>query len=362
MIKQFVFSFLLFSWPLLALDLQLYSDRKVMAYQPKQEGANKTSGVEKKQEKEASSKEEGKILVQASVLYWKARVSDSMYAVSSQSRDFTLPYRSNLYEISLPFDPGLKVGAGYHSNHDSWTLDCLFTYFNTQKRVSTGSLPVGDLKNPTQFSSEVLNALLPGQSGALELYFQKAVSVYNLVFEDLALSLSKNYSSGQIAFIPEIALEAVYMKARQANTYSKGAVLGNNYLRVNRKNQFFGLGPEMKLTMRWGLLKHFSLEQSLLLSLLLGNLESDYKEKLSNSSSTFMRLSGRDHRLVPHIGSTLGASFDRPCNRFFSRIHAALLFEGQFFSNFNQKVSFGRDMDLQNLYLYGVTLNLGVDY
>jgi hypothetical protein len=356
MFKRFVFSSLIaFSVSLSSLDLRLYTDKETLAYAPKQEGVKKK--VEEKKEPE-----KGKLLLETSFLVWKARTSDSMYAVSAPKNDFSLPYRSSLYEMSFSFEPGFRVGAGWHSNHDSWTVGGLFTYFRTTQRSSVEMSSAGDLKNPSQFSSEVINSLLPGATGMVELYFQKAVSYYNLLFQDLSLSLSKSYLTGMVTFAPEIALEGVWLKGFQSSTYSKGQVLGNNYLRVNRKNRFAGLGPQTGLTMNWGLLKDWSLQQSLKASLLLGNLKSDYSEDLSNSLSTFMSLNGRDHRIVPHLSSTLGLGFDKTLKRFFSKIHADLLFEGHFLWNFNQKITFGRDMDFESLYLYGLSLNLGVDY
>ncbi|MCF7806277.1 MAG: hypothetical protein K9M07_05400 [Simkaniaceae bacterium] len=294
-------------------------------------------------------------------IYWKARTTDSMYAVRASSDAFALPYRSSLSEVDFNFDWGVRFGAGWFTGYDQWGLSATYTYLNTDKTDRTRAGMWGDLKSPVGFSQSMTDLLLDGTELS-QVVFQRASSQYDLGYQTIDVLISRPFQASSIQFAPQIGLEGAILHSKQNIYYSGGQLLENNTLTVRKNNRYWGVGPKTGIAMGWGLKRGFTLIQNFAFALLIGDLNSYYGEDLSNSTSDWMKLEESDKRFVPHAAAQMGLGYQAKFDKMMKQVNAQLLFEGHFLWNFIQKVIAGDDFDFGNLYLYGLTFELGVDF
>ncbi|MDN3505385.1 MAG: Lpg1974 family pore-forming outer membrane protein [Rhabdochlamydiaceae bacterium] len=301
------------------------------------------------------------LILGGSFLVWKTRTTDSIYAMSSSTTQFALPYKSMLREVNFSYDLGLRFSLGYNGDHDDWSYISTFTYLKADHSARTKSGMWGDLKAPNGFSKQISDTVLSG-SGLEEVTFQRASSCYDLKYRTLDFLIRKGFMAGLIEFVPQIGLEGSLLVSKQKNYYSGGTLLSNNTLSTEFKDRFWGVGPKTAIGMKWGLKRGFSIAQDLAFSFMLGDLKTYYGENISNNINAWTKLSGRDKVVVPHASYDIGLAYDKEVDFLFKYVHTKLAFEGQYLWNFTQKILSGEDLDFGNLYMYGLTFNLELDF
>ena len=299
--------------------------------------------------------------IKGGLLVWKARNSGSGYVQTSSSSQFALPYRSMIDEANFGYDLGMRFGIGYFTDNDDWMLSSQFTYYAPDKKSRTTAGPTSDLRSPNGFSDSMSDAILDG-SGFTTVFFNEATSYYDMKVELLDLMLSRSYQINSIQFTPGMGVEGAWLSSKQRMQYTGGPVLGSNLLAVEDKSRYWGLGPKTALEMKWGLKRGFSLVSDSSLALWVGNLKLDYNERMSHQANWWTRLQLRDKRVIPHASTFLGVGYDSDISLVFKRLHVKAGFEGHFMWNYLVRVRRGEELFFDNLYLFGGTVEVALDF
>lgn len=300
-------------------------------------------------------------LFSGGVLGWKVRVSNSVYAMSSSTSQFTLPFRSSLNEVDFHYQLGFRLGIGYHFNRDDWTLFSMYTYMKADRHARAYKGFAGDLKAPNGFSSSMESALLVN-TDLTTVTFDQATSHYDIKYQTVDLLMTKDIHNGKVVFRPLVGLEGAWLLGRQTNFYSGGAILSNNTLMNQNKNRYWGLGPKMGFGSNWQLINYFSLVQNFAFSFLFGDMQNMYQEMLSHSPNLQSLVFARDKRCIPHAFFDLGLNYQRPFRSFFKYVNASLVFEGNYLWSFTQQMLTGEDLSFGSLSLFGLTAQLSIDF
>lgn len=284
------------------------------------------------------------------VLYWRARVGGSEYALSDSSAA-VLPRNGTMQQVNLGWDWGFRVGAGYNFAHDGWDANLVYTYYRTSDSDSVAS-GLGGALVPLRGSS-VINDQLTNFSVGSFIACSKATSNSRLSYNNLDFTLGRNYYvSKMVSFRPNIGVQAAWIDLKQDTNYSGGISsfgvdnLGVHTVFVNDKQKFWGIGPRLGFEGKWTMGRGFSLFGNGSASILYGSWKVTHKNWFSADTTTNkIELNGDMHQFTTTGRLIIGLAYDAYIDQDKQHFGISLGYDTQYWWAFNQMLRVDREVN-----------------
>lgn len=295
------------------------------------------------------------LFITADFLFWNLNEGGMEYVLTDKETPGDIPFKGRAKEIELEWDPGFRIGAGYIFEHDAWDSCLIFTWFQTD----------GD----SHAHAPSNGALIPLWGFPFTNEASSAKAHLSFDFYTLDLQLGRRYFvSKYLSIRPEFGVKTAWINQHARGCF-KASFLGNPVeLKIKRKNDFWGIGPQTGLDTTWFFGKHFSLFGQTSASLLWGDFDVHEKEKGVFSSGTIIDYKADLHAIVPTAQLLLGLQWETNFNS--NRNHFKILaaYEFQYWWRQNQMLEFEEPDSLnpdrysEDVSLQGLTLDLRFDF
>lgn len=310
------------------------------------------------------------------VLYWHAKAGGTEFAYSDQDPRAQLPIRGRTRDIDFKWDWGLRVGAGYKFEHDSWDLKAQYTWYDTGGSDSTRAGSNNSVI-PLRGSSTIVATAM--NSSQQFLYCSSAKSQYDFDYSAIDLELGRAYFiSGKLSFRPHWGLKTAWFDQEQVVRYAGGIVdaatpnelgLEGNTVHIKDDCDFWGLGPRVGIDSKWYLGYGFSLFGNVAGALLFGHFDVEHKERYSANADSRIKLSANRHAFSPTAQMQLGLRYDKCIHDNTQHIGVGLGFEGQYWWRQNQMLKIDDahrvlkcERYSEDVSMHGLTLEIQWDF
>lgn len=310
-------------------------------------------------------------------LYWHAKAGGTEYAYTdetlTQPSDMVVPpIKGRVKGQSFGWEWGLRVGLGYHFNHDDWDVSADYTWYEADQTTSVHkNLP---------------SAALP-LKGGLVGPLQRAKSHYDLNYNNVNVELGRHYfMSSKVSVRPQIGLQSAWIFNRQNIQYNVGLhnflLAPGHHAKVREKSVLWGMGPRAGAEGQWSLGDGFSICGKVAGALLYSYSRASINGKVSPSVTLFgdrasIRLSENRHLFIPTVQMFLGALWESYINQQRQHITLGAGYEVQYFWRANQQLQ--ADDTIPNPFLfsnvryqvssvsedvmfYGITIKVRLDF
>lgn len=251
-----------------------------------------------------SMKGEYGVYLVGELLYWKPLEGGTDYALPRNpipSPSTPIPGKTSPQSISFEWEPGFRIGGGYHIPHDQWEVSATVSYVASS---------VTDRSSGTLFPSQALQSGL--QAGFLSTQFAtsaKASWKLNYWVLDVRMGREQSFKTSFL-WLPYFGLRSGFIH-QQFHTRYQGVVDGSatpQTQSVSTKNNFNGVGPQAGLRAEWVLGKGFRLFGDLSNALLYGwfNVNQD---QIGSGNIEVMQFSDHFQRFSPTIDLMIGVSW-----------------------------------------------------
>jgi hypothetical protein len=232
----------------------------------------------------------------ADYLYWTAREDNLSFASSgTTSEGGQLEKQGRKYSPRFKYTSGFKAGIGFNFGHDGWDMYLNYTWLNphhNHKRVyGSDSLPLENLI-PVNIDS-IDYSSLSSASSSWSLNF-------NVIDWELGRSL---YISKFLSLRPFIGFKGTWQKQSLNIEYN---FIEIETIRINGKNDFWGVGPMIGLDTTWHLPGTWSLFGDFAVSSLWGGFSVEREDKTIDKTSTFYDVKAPIHTVKPVLEMSLG--------------------------------------------------------
>jgi len=277
--------------------------------------------------------------IEASVIYWHAKVGGSEYAYTKQNPVSSFPVKGRVKSMDFKWDWGFKADIGYNFAHDGWETVFRYVFFDT-----SGSDGVGSGLNDSVIPMRGAATLVTPVSGSeFFLYCSEAKSQYDFSFNSLSWEFARDFFvSACFSIRPFTALQATWLDLEQNTRYINGASssfgfgLNNDVVSVKDKSKFRGLGPSAGFDLGWHLGKGFSLFQDATIGMLFGIFDVRHREKYSASSDAKINLRDTHHGFSPMMKFQSGIAYKTYFNEDRNHLTIRLGYETQYWWRVNQ--------------------------
>lgn len=290
------------------------------------------------------------LFITADFLWWKLYEGGTEYALKNKNAPFNAnSIRGPIKHLNFEWEPGFKVGLGYLFGRDGWDIYLDYTRFETHAHSSA--------------SSEI-EGLFP-LMGLETSGFAKAKAHWHVEFNDIDLTLGRSYFvSKYLALHPQFGLTAAWIQQHRHAHYSN---LPSSALKLNGKNNFWGIGPRIGADAQFYLGRNFSVYADAAGALLWGDFHVKEKEKNTVAGTEIYELRYNLHRMVAAIDFGMGLSFETNFNNDACHFMIKTGYEGQYWWRQNQlpifnssAVDFTRESE--DLSLQGLTVDFRLDF
>lgn len=252
----------------------------------------------------------------------------TLYGITPQTPPLSNPglgaplpviFTNSFENIHFNLDPGLKVGLGYHFEHDNWMGLTNFEWLKSRGRynqtlVSNSLVSI----NPSNIGAlYYLSGLSP-----LPVYFQQVSAHLDVSYYLLDVMLSKgSFFSRNFSFTPTGGIKTTWI---QYNSYQKFSDDANTdeyampstvFWERTSKVNFWGSGPAGGLDCTFHVALGWSIVSCIDLSILLGERTTTANQGFKNGvDSAIHILNAADSSLIlsPTFGAFLGIEYTQP--------------------------------------------------
>lgn len=290
------------------------------------------------------------------VLYWHAKANGTIYGYRSEKPQGESPIQGPIEELKFNWDWGFRLGGEYNLSYDGFSLELLYTHFNTNKTNAN--------------HGKVISPFIPVKSIYLfNRYVTEAKSTGDISLNSLDFQLSREtFLSPFFTFSPYAGLKNSWLRFKQNTSYSGGSYLGVNSVYVKDKTNFWGIGPKIGSNMQWFIGNGFNIFGDLYCALQYGIFNVSYEDRLSNSSTDQVKLKSQSHQFSPLLSIALGGSWGSYINQCAQFLEFSLAYEGQMWFNQNQNLQV-YDADISriqnisdNISMHGLTITATVNF
>lgn len=299
----------------------------------------------------------GRFFVQAAAYYFQPRVSETDFVSSdSEGSALTYPIDGKMYEASLDWNWGFKVGFGYNSCGcgDFWRVAANYQRLNTTGSQSVQSTTGGLV--PQLVSYRITDASITDTTETWLQFCNSAKLNTNFSFQSVDLGLCRSFFvSRRLSITPSSKLVASKIDYEQSVEYTGGTAttvpatgaiqrellgLGGNNVKAYDKNNFKGIGPDFALRADWYLSENVSILSSLATTLLYGQFSIEHRESYSAVANNTTKLTLEKNQFLPGLEADLGLHFQSCFYEQSCQIAFDLLWNMQYFLSYNQSLRF----------------------
>ncbi|MCI0382363.1 MAG: Lpg1974 family pore-forming outer membrane protein [Chlamydiae bacterium] len=268
-------------------------------------------------------------------LYWFAKENGLSYAtrIIAAPRIVgggTRPVSDKDFYFDADFDPGFRLGMGYHTPNDHWDIDATWTYFHNKVKASKRVSPHFGEGLPTVEGQETLVNYWNDGSLLTTTMYDSIKTRWDLNFNLIDLSLGRKFwVSKKTTLTPFVALRGSWTRIRfflkglrDVVDPEEGLIFSINN-KTNLFNHYWGVGFVAGANSSWHFVRNFSIFGSADFSLLWGKFSFTRKNRFSDTSpllSTF-DISNHTFGMQPILDLALGFRWESNLGR---RCHIAL--------------------------------------
>jgi len=162
-------------------------------------------------------------------------------------------FSNDLKQVHFGWDVGFRVGIGYGMKHDQWSTQAYYTWFHTRGKDSISSGP-GTVHSTYLGNFYVDNVDGAGLSGPS---YQKASIDWTIHFNMFDWELGRSFwISKSLALFPFLGIKGGWIHQSIHSKWQNPALSGAEFFNTgieNLKNNFWGIGPEAGINMKWSL-------------------------------------------------------------------------------------------------------------
>lgn len=254
------------------------------------------------------------------MLVWNAHQNGMPVAVVNRGSALNLAH-SKTKTIHSDWDFGFRIGLGYNTPHDGWDLSLSWLRLNT-----SGSKTIRANGNKFVFPSRTQ----PNNPIAAFSSCQKAHTHWSLHLNQLDFDLGREFFvSKWLTLRPHFGLRTDWVHQKWNSNYNNfnNTALPNK-VKVDYRDNWWGLGVESGLDTQWGLGCGWSLFANFTGAILYGFHDIDYRDNDSppqfttTASGKFVNLDSSNRISHPILDMMLGVRYDHMfCN---DRFHLGL--------------------------------------
>ncbi len=260
------------------------------------------------------------LFVKADLLVWNAHENGLAFAVVNNGSSSNLAH-SNTKTIHSNWNVGFRVGLGYNLPHDGWDISLSWLRIN-----NNGSKHLNSHSNHNIFPSNTApNDLLVGSNPCT-----KANSHWRLHLNQLDFDLGREFFvSKWLTLRPHFGVRTDWVRQKWNSKFRNfNNRLSSSQVKVEYRDNWWGMGPEVGLDTQWGLGQGWSLFGDITGAIVYGFHDIDYETKDSpaqfNTSSSGKLTDLDDVYRISHptLDLMLGLRYDHMfCN---DRFHLGL--------------------------------------
>ncbi len=240
----------------------------------------------------------------ADFLYWKAAQPNLPSAFVNTGPLFQdLGF---LTYIDFEWSPGVRVGLGWDTNYDGWSLNANWTWLRNKSNASVGYVTEVDVPAFPLFAdfhgvhipSIVIATDISNVNTIVNIGFGSAKASWKMLYNMFDVVLSKPYSvSSKLDLTPSIGVQGGWISRHLDLTYD-AQPFEVFLVQLNSQNKFWGVGPRMGLDTDWKLGNcGFEIFGNFGSALLFGG---SFQERLDNNGAEF----GEDNTNITTPSST----------------------------------------------------------
>jgi len=221
-------------------------------------------------------------------LYWRAIQHGMVYAIDMQNLDITINYPTfggDWIRIKYDWDPGLRVGIGWNSNHDNWDIQALWTYYRNHSSETTIA------QNSAIGQGLATVWISNNQAPILAMSYAKAT--WKLDYNMFDLECGRSYFvSKNLSLRPHFGLRGGWLDQDFLILYENSlfAFPNNPTTPANftGNSDYSGIGPRMGINTNWYLHKNFKMFANISGSLLYGKVKAHSRQNATNQDTNQM--------------------------------------------------------------------------
>jgi hypothetical protein len=291
----------------------------------------------------------------ATLLYWHATQTVDWAIVDYIEN----PNRQNhsFQGVSFGWDPGFKVGAGYHMEYDGWDTQFSYTWFRTRT------------SEYLQQDSGVIKPAYWGFTTALTESYLSGQLHWNIHFNMFDLDLGRSFWLGEnLAVRPFIGLKGGLIDQTIYTNWQNPSVevslLGTTLTATeNLKQNFRGIGPRGGIGSKWGIgnLNHVSLIGDFAAGFLWGHWQ--FSDHFADNSLVTVNTRSADRNFGALMAqSFLGLGFDYTFRHDLSHFSFQMGYEIQDWFSAYQLFDDNTGQHNNDLIFQGLSLSFYLDY
>lgn len=271
----------------------------------------------------------------ADFLYWKAGQPNLPYAFVN-----TDPLHQDigfLKYIDFEWSPGVRVGLGWDTDYDGWSLNANWTWLRNKSQSSVGFVTVPDAPSFPNFAN-LQGVHIPTIVIAIDpvLHTNTIANValgsisasWKMMYNMFDVVLSKPYSvSRKLDLTPSIGVQGGWITRRLGLIYDTQP-FENVVTETSNQNKYWGVGPRFGLNTDWKLGDcGFELFGNLASALLFGASFDERLHNLEEEVSTNITIDSGRAQIAPTLQMIFGLGWNKcftySCHDYYVNLDAA---------------------------------------
>lgn len=191
--------------------------------------------------------------IYAHLIVWTAKEAGADCWAEVITSD-NLTSSNDLKEVHFGWDVGFRIGVGYEMKHDQWVTKLFYTWFHTRGEDSVASHP-GGVHSTFLGNFYVNNPTGAGLSGPS---YQKANIDWTIHFSMFDWILERSFwVSKSLALSPFLGVKGGWIHQSINSKWHNPELPVDQFFNTGieaLKNNFWGIGPEAGIHMKWKLI------------------------------------------------------------------------------------------------------------
>lgn len=305
----------------------------------------------------------------AEFIYWRTYIDAMEYAYGGVADGgFAVPVGSSVSKGSartpdFSFEPGVKVGLGFHPDHDGWDVYANWTFLSSDTEHNSKNNFAGSGSGMTTVQSVFYTN---GSQGPVPV--SSASSSWKQDFNVIDLELGRDFFiSHRLTLRPQIGLKSAWVHETTTSKFGLdgapndggGVVTG---IQMKNTEHMWGIGIRAGVDSGWHFTKHWMIYGDLAVTNLWGTFHKTAKEWNTESlSGNIMTQNTTEsyQTLIPVIEAGLGFSYITWFSDSHYRFELRAGWEEQIWIDYNRSQDFNR---VGNLTVQGLTLKAMLNF
>jgi hypothetical protein len=299
--------------------------------------------------------------ITAEFIWWKTHLDAMEYAIGG----FFDGYGVSSGNVStgkaetphFDFDPGVKLGLGWHADHDGWDLYADWTFLISKREKAS-------LNNSLGSGHGMVSAQHANIAGNLEqVALSSATNLWKQHFNVIDIELGRDFFlSRYLTVRPQIGLKTGWVHEKTQTNLGIANIATVSSAEFKNTQNVWGVGVRSGLTSGWHLSKHWQIVGDFALSNFWGNFHRKFEQKnelLTGSVSKTQDTHQSKQSVIPVVetGIALGYVTWFSDNRY--RFETRIGWDEQVWIGFNRSQDFVRQ---GNLSLHGLTFKTQLNF